>query len=131
MGQAADLIFEQIVADAQTHDVHSGRFTDGSGQQHKRRGIRAVAYQLPYIQGRKAGQVVVRQNQIKDLALQRAAHILQAIDRRDLAGQLCLPEAEPGQGLICDRVFNMKDFQGLIRSLHIAKGAIIGYILEH
>ena len=114
MGQAADLVFEQVVADAQSHDIHRRRFANGTRQQHKWRGVGAGANQFPDIQRREAGQVVVRQNQVERLFLQSVFDSGQSVYRREGAGQRSALETQPRQGLICDRVFNMEDFHVLI-----------------
>jgi hypothetical protein len=94
-------------------------------------GIGTGSHQVPDVESREAGQMIVRQNQVEILCLQGALYLLQTVHGRERAGQLPALEAQACQSLICDRVFNMKDFQGLIPELHIAKDAIIGYILEH
>ena len=75
--------------------------------------------------------MVVRQNQVEILCLKGVAYLLQTVHGRERAGQLPALETQACQSLICDRVFNMQDVQGLFRYECIAKSAIIGYILEH
>lgn len=94
-------------------------------------GVGTVSHQVPDIKRREAGQMIVRQDQVEFLRLQGVADLLQTVHGRERAGQLTALEAQACQRLICDRVFNMEDFQGLIPELNIAKEAIIGYILEH
>ena len=131
MRQAGDLVLEQVVADAQAHDVHGGRFANGTRQQHERRMLGQPAHKLPDVEGGKAWQVVVGQDQVEILRLQRRFGGLKTVHCREQTGQLTALETQACQSLIGGRVFNMKDLHTLFLRLLIAKGAIIRYILEH
>ena len=131
MGQARDVVLEQIVADALAHHIHGGRLADGAGQQHEGRMPGLAANQLPGIQRREAGQVVVGQDEVECLVVQRSCGIIERVDHDNLADQPAAQQAQPRQRLVGGGILDVQYAQGLVRWSGIPGGAIMRYILEH
>ena len=115
--QVLQVVFGQVIANAQLDGCHRGGFADGAGKQNKGQLNGTGFEQSPGIQGRESWQAVVGQNNVKGLLGDGLVEIRERIDARDRKRQLVLLKSPANQLMVKLGVLKVQNIQALERVL--------------
>lgn len=123
MGQAGDVVLEQVVAQPQAHGVNGRRLADGARQQYARRMPGLAGDVRPHVERSEAWQAVIGQNQVKGVEFELLQR-LQAVDVDNVEAGAAALQGDAGKLVVSQGVF---DVQNAPKRLH---GAVTRNVLR-